>query len=361
MVRDQTNWLYDLKPKIISFLRMMKCEDGFYKYSLSGDLYDQTHYWGLGNTVFAIRLLKMFDSLDQIDLIHTKKFVFSFQKKDGHIYDDFLHKKALFYNFLSCMKNLDIKNINRKNEKLAESRQAFSLLFSINSPPPLPFLNFPKNTDSIDLYLSSFNWKKPWHAGSHFSHLVFFLFYMKKYYPDHFEYNSTKLISYAIDWIDKLQMDDGSWYNGKTTLREKINGAMKIVTGFNVINQKIEAPQRLIDLALVATNDRHACDNFNVTYVLYNCAKQLNFKYRQDEILNFFFDRLSLYKEHYHEKIGGFSFFPNKTNIYYYKAKVTRGLNEPDIHGTLMFTWGISLIAEVLKIDKEIGITSFNP
>jgi len=46
---------------------------------------------------------------------------------------------------------------------------------------------------------------------------------------------------------------------------------------------------------------------------------------------------------------------PHKTNIYYYGAKITRGLNEPDIHGTCMFLWGISIISQILEIDQELG------
>lgn len=71
------------------------------------------------------------------------------------------------------------------------------------------------------------------------------------------------------------------------------------------------------------------------------------------------YDRLNIYKQYYYPKIGGFSFKKNQTNRYYYGALITKGKNEPDIQGTVMFLCGISLIAQILKIDKKLNFNEF--
>lgn len=354
--------LDEFKDKLLLFLEKMKGKNGFYKYSLSGDLYDENVHWGLGNSVFALKIYYMIDSLEKIDLDEIYHFLISFQKANGYIYDDYLHGKVLTLGkVLRSIKKLRLRNSFRENEKKAETRQSFSAIFMINKKPPLSFHNFPKSEKSIKKSLSSMNWNMPWHAGSHFSHLIFFLSNMKKRYPKFFNYDANELTNYALEWLNQLQRNDGSWYIGNTTLSQKINGAMKIITGLNVIGEPINNPEKLIDLALSATNNRQACDNFNIVYVLYNCAKQLNFSYRQHEIEEFYKERLEIYRQYYYEDIGGFSFYPNRSDNSYYGVKITQGLNEPDIHGTIMFTWGISFISEVLGISKEIGIKSFDP
>ena len=44
----------------------------------------------------------------------------------------------------------------------------------------------------------------------------------------------------------------------------------------------------------------------------------------------------------------------------YYGCKVALGKNEPDIHGTTLFMWGIAIIASLLGIDKDLGLREFS-
>ena len=171
------------------------------------------------------------------------------------------------------------------------------------------------------------------------------------------------LIDFAINWVNKLQSSkDGAWYNGSPCLQQKINGAMKIITGLSAVNKKdFQNSEKLIDLCLLARNDKHACDNLNIVYVLKHANELTGFCYRYKEIKNFTLKRLGVYQEYYFPEIGGFSFLPNKTNVYYYGAKITKGLNEPDIHGTCLFLWGIAVIAQILDIDKKLGFREQAP
>ena len=159
------------------------------------------------------------------------------------------------------------------------------------------------------------------------------------------------------NWINKLQNSEkGSWYKGKPSLQQKINGAMKVITALKVAERmNFRYPEKLIDLCLSEKNDGDACNNFNIIYVLKYACQLINRSYRYQEIRSFATERLNIYKKYYFPEIGGFSFYPQKANVRYYGAKITKGLNEPDIHGTVMFLWGISMISQILGIDKELG------
>ena len=143
---------------------------------------------------------------------------------------------------------------------------------------------------------------------------------------------------------------DGTWHEGDVPLYQKINGAMKVLTGFSAVNFfDLLFTERLIDTALSGINDSHACDNFNIVYCLFFTSRLTD--YRKNEIEEFCLNRLNIYREFYKEKEGGFSFHKNRANDNYYGARITKGLDEPDIHGTVMYIWGITLISKILEIN----------
>jgi hypothetical protein len=316
-------------------------------------LYDENVQWGLGDTVFAVKIYYTLDLLDNLPVTERQamsSFIKGFQRRDGVIYDPFVKRKTFLINILSAIKNFGFNNIFGQQTIIAETRQAISALKLLGEETEIPYQKLPKTKREIEKYLSKLNWQKPWNAGSHFSHLVFFL-------KNSNSKNTDDLIIFTTNWLDKLQNPkDGSWHKGKSSLQQKINGAMKITTALKVAEKmNFQYPERLIDLCLSAKNDEHACDNFNIIYVLHYANKVAGNNYRFDEIKKFAIDRLSKYKNYYFPDIGGFSFLPHKANVYYYGAKITKGLDEPDIHGTVMFLWGISIIAQILGIDKDLG------
>ena len=180
--------------------------------------------------------------------------------------------------------------------------------------------------------------------------MLFFLYYNKTLFGLH-EDDADELIDYAIDWLNKLQSSsDGCWYMGKTPDSQKVNGAMKILTGLSASGRlSVSRPERIIDNALKIAEGSDACNDFNVVYVLYHCSEIVD--HRAGEIRDFCLRRLNQYRRYYHEAKGGFSFHLDRANDLYYGARITKGLNEPDIHGTVMFLWGITLISKILKFD----------
>lgn len=350
-----TDWIFELKNKAPSFLEQMKGKKvpGFFKYSLSGDLYPESSKWGLGNTVFATKIyytLGLLDKLPEEERKDIANFIKSFQDKNGEIADSLLREVAFFREKLSAIRHWNFNNFFHQQTARAETRQAISVLKLLGEKPDVYYKKFPQTEKEIEKYLSRLDWTHPWGAGSHFSHLVFFLANSELN-------NKDILIDFSISWVNKIQHEnDGAWYKGNPSIQQKINGAMKVITALKAADKvRFEYAEKLIDLCLSATNDRHACENFNIIYVLKYANELLGNSYRYEEIKNFALNRLEIYKKYYWPEIGGFSFIEGKAGFYYYKSIITKGLPEPDIHGTVMFLWGISIIAQILGINDELG------
>ena len=355
----ELDWLYNLRPQVSNFLKVIQSQNvpGYYSYSYSGDIYDDSFHWNVGSSVFALKIYYTLgiENTEAIKVAST--YIRSFLHQDGLIYDDFICKKGRLRNFLSAIKHNNLDNLFNKQYKRAETRQCYSSLMLHQQLPKQPIkIPIPNTEKAIETYLNKLNWKQPWGAGSHFSHLMFFLNLASQ--TNHIDIETfEKLTNYAIMWINRLQnSNDGSWYSGNPSARFKVNGTMKILTGLIAVEkQEFAYPEKLIDLCLSVSNDETACDNFNIILVLNYASRLLDRAYRQQEIETFALKRLKIYKKYYYEDKGGFSFLPNQANTRYYGVKITKGLNEPDIHGTIMFVWGISIIAQILNINSELG------
>ena len=359
MIDDKMiNWLKELKISSSRFLNLLKGQSrkGFYHYSLSGDYFSEKIKWGLGKTVFALKTIYTLDLTEQYktEIIEAVNFIKSFNREDG-TFSDRLINVLSWPNIISYnLKNLSLRR--NKQIQLAETRQSISVLNLYSQYPLYSYRLEAMTINELENKLEELNWSNPWDGGSHFSHL---LFYLNQSNLD----NKPYLIEHAIKWIDKIQNhSDGFWFRGKPTLQQKINGAMKIITGLNIVDKmRINYPELIIDSLLAAKNDKHACDNFNIIYVLKYCSNKTNNGYRMSDIKNFTIDRLNIYKNYYHPKTGGFSFNRNKSSTTYYGARIARGKSEPDIHGTVMFLWGISIITQILGINAELKYREFKP
>ncbi|MGI6314832.1 MAG: hypothetical protein ACOXZY_02910 [Patescibacteria group bacterium] len=344
-------WIFELKNKVPIFLDKLKSKErlGFLKYSLSGDLFSEKEKWGLGNTVFYVKILYILDLLKDLDDKEKKEiinFIRSFENKNNIFYDPIIKRKSFIKEKLLALKYLDFNNFWHKQIKIAETRQTISVLKLLDEDFNIPDKFLLKTKKDIIKYLEKLNWKNPWNAGSHLSTLLFFI------YNSNLE-NKEELINEVVQWLETIKKPDGFWYKGNPSIQYKINGAMKIFTGFDAIKRKPVVDKKVIDQVLEAINDNHACDNFNIIYVLYH-ASLIYPDYKKEEIKKFALDRLENYKKYYYSDIGGFSFQKNKANQVYYGAKITRGLDEPDIHGTVMFLFGIDVISRILEIGEEL-------
>ncbi|MHA1309846.1 MAG: hypothetical protein ACTSQO_02860 [Candidatus Helarchaeota archaeon] len=354
-------WIKEIKRKTPIFLKNMQGNQrqGFFKYSLSGDIFREHIKWGLGNAVFALKIYYTIN-YNPKNLNKIAEFIISFQKKNGEFYDPIVKYLSFPLRVFYSLRYNDFNNLNNQQTIRAETRQAFSALNLFRFKPKYQYLQFPKTEESIKNYLKSLNWNKPWGAASHFSHLLFFLSHSNII-------NKLKLIDFAVNLVNKLQHDDGCWYSGNPPLDQKINGSMKIITGLKVAtsiadynNGEIyfDKAMNLIDTVLKATNDIHACDNFNITFVL-KYANEITKNYRYNEIEKFFKNRLNIYMKYYYPKYGAFSFYPQRAKKSYYDALISKGKREPDIHGTSLFLWGLSIIGDFWNLNETLKINEY--
>ncbi|MCP3924057.1 MAG: hypothetical protein GY714_15875 [Desulfobacterales bacterium] len=346
---DIKSWIKSVITKTPSFLNKLKDEkvEGRYKYSLSGDI-NIPIKWGLGNTIFATKTYYMLNRMELADNKKMISYIKLFQSKNTYISDSGVQILSFPRRIYTAMRSLDLNNIWGTQTKRAETRQSFAALSALGGKAEFPFRKIPYTKKGISQYIHSLNWSEPWGAASHFSHLIFFLNINDKI----FNLNSditNNLLEFAFKELETYRRSDGMWYKKGLVLPDfqKVNGGMKIMTAFaNADNFTYDDPIKIIDLCFGAINSGDACNHLNVIYLLYNCTKKTD--YRSDEIILYTKKRLELYKEHWWNDTGGFSFFPRNANKIYYGAYLSKGFAEPDVHGTHLFLWGIVLICKIL-------------
>lgn len=355
MAQDIREWLIAVKNGIPEFLAAMRGEmvPGFHRYSFSGDLYGEQVRWGLGNTVFAVKSYYSVGGLDTLSKgarTSLAGFIMQFQNRKGMVFDPLVGRNALLKNMVGAARSGDFRNMFGHLTRIAETRQALCALRILGYRSTRMFTGMPKTVGELRRYLSRFDWSRPWSAGSHFSHAMFFYEYNSHMF-NHEPQLHAELISEAERFVNELQSpQDGAWYRGNdVSVQQKINGAMKVLTGLRAAGiMRLRYPERLIDLVLSAKDGAHACDNFNAVYVLKCADEATQGTYRHDDVQRFCFKKLDEYRRYYHPEYGGFSFFPGRSNAVYYGARIARGLPEPDIHGTCLFLWGIAVVAPLL-------------
>ena len=93
------------------------------------------------------------------------------------------------------------------------------------------------------------------------------------------------------------------------------------------------------------------CDIVDIIYVLYRCNKETNYKRLQVE--EYLENQLDFIEKHYFYGTGGFSYFISKSQNTYYGLDITKGLRAPDLHGTTLLLWALSMIYEIVFPDKD--------
>ena len=225
---------------------------------------------------------------------------------------------------------------------------------NLGAQPNRFFRPGPFTPKRIQQYIEQLAWSNPWGAASHVNHLLFFLVYDNTLADG----EKQALITLVERCLSPFQRDDGAFYpqHAVPKMHQKIGSAMKILMGMSLAGRVQNWVQpALIDLLLEASREDNACVDFNTIYAL---TRALTYTpYRQEEAREFLLNTLSVWKnEYYWDDYGAFSFFKQKATTTYYGAPVTRGLPEPDLHGTAMFCWGVYIIAEALGIAETSAL-----
>ena len=313
----------------------------------------------MGYLCYAIKihvLTNNWNNLNTTDQQHFIEKLKNYQKSNYYTYknyfiDDHLYKyfrkpiskykaKHLFKFGLNKLKNNDLQTLNTHLHKTinADNKQTISTLLEIkeeiNKNPDISFDKF----NGLDEYLNQYDWSKPWDAGAQFSSICM--------------YNSAfnlKLEDKLSDFIiTKLDSDTGSYFSRiPVSNREIINGAMKVITGLDWLEVKIHKPNKLIDFCLANKPEFEGCDLVDYIYVLYKCSSQTN--YKKEQVISLMYEVLEYLKLLYHPSQKGFSYFEGKSQTHYYGINISKGINEPDIHGTVLSIWAIVMILESIE------------
>ena len=361
----ENSWLNDLKTNLPRFIKSVN-KDEFSFNPVSKGLTRDGSKLNLGMSCYGLKIYYitgLWDELSKDEKLRWGNYLNSFQMSikpfpdNSFIDQDYLNAYEKF-SISKVIKNIAKKFINLfkpskyilDKEKLnnyirAESKQAISTLYQVNLKNSKLY-KFPFN-DNEDMfnYLNSLDWTKPWDAGAQFSAMCVFVTTQtesekkKKFY-------TRSLSEFIYSITDK---DSGAFFKGeKPNEKELINGAMKVITGLDWIDAEIPYSEKLIDTCLSIEPYEEGCDLVDLVYVLYMCSKKTN--YKEKEIAEYLKIILLKIKQHYFYGKGGFSYFINKSQTSYYGVKISEGKKTPDIHGTILLVWAISMISQIVDL-----------
>ena len=362
-MKELKSFLREVEEKNIEFLNSLKDRDSDYRFNLTKDgLTEPGKNITLGFSCYALKLyyiLGYWDNLDEIQKDGWVTFIKNFQKNTSSFNKNIFEDKNYIEAFNDTTTFKKIKNITKSSlnyiglknylshdEKLsnslrAETKQAISSLFQVNENDIFTYSEFKDGDTQLLEYLTSLNWENPWASGGQFSSLCVFSKIN----------NETINIEVLSKFSDTLANNDtGAYYIGKKPNDSlTINGAMKIISGLDWIEKEIRFPNRLIDLCLSINPFNGGCDLVDLVYVIY--TSQQNNNYKKKEIADYLINIVKKIENHYFPDLGGFSYFENKCQTEYYGVKISKSQNQPDLHGTLLLVWALSMIREILEFD----------
>lgn len=241
---------------------------------------------------------------------------------------------------LSKKYNYQSKKFELQTSIRAETKQAISTLQQVNFSNKYKYDDFPKTENEIKNYLNKYNWNKPWSAGAQFSGLCVFV---STQLEDNLDIKTS-----LENFINSKVNSDGFYYSGeKPNYTELINGSMKVLTGLDWLNVPIHFPEKIIDLCLSGKPSQQGCDLVDFVYVLYRCSLETN--YRKKDIIKYLENFYETIFNHFYPNQGGFSYGINSSQKLYYGVEISNGNSEPDIHGTLLLTWALSMIFKITE------------
>ena len=349
----------NFKEKYLNFLDTLKKNNIYQYYPVKYGYTKEGSGIELGLSCFAIKSLYILDEWKNISSEEKNnwlKFINEFQNnKKNNFQDGSFIDNGYFDNIIKLSPLKETKrtikkviygksNIKSKNEEVsefirAETKQAIATLYQVGSHNNKKYHDKYFYHGNVTDYLNTLDWSKPWNAGAQFSALCVFL---ETQEIENHLYNEIKkeLVSFSDNLID---YETGAYFKNNIPKKtELVNGAMKVLTGLDWLDESIHEPNKLIDTCLGITPDGYGCDIVDIVYVLYRCSN--NNDYKKNEINSYFNSIEEMIFDHYFSDSGGFSYYVGKSQLYYYGLNITKGLNEADIHGSTLLLWALSMI-----------------
>jgi len=360
------SWLNSLNNSTLEYLNnLKKPQKEFSYFPTSSSLTKEGKEIELGFSCYAIKILKLLDSIDTLsskEIDDWSTYINSFQVEEGNFpVNSFVDKKYLnsFQSKLTLSKIINpvkslsnyLQNTNYKTSELklenyvrAETKQSIATLHEISKQNLSSYNEFPKKEGEIYNFLNNLNWQYPWNSGAQFSAICVFSKTQLSIKDYKIARNTLTKFSDSIVNVENGLYYDGNYPNEK----ELINGAMKMITGFDWLDIEIHNPDKIIDFCLNYKIPHEGCDIVDLVYVLYRCSKET--EYRKKDIMLFFENVLLILKKHLHND-GGFSYFENLNQTHYYDIKIADQKNQADIHGTLLCLWAVVMIMDFTEND----------
>jgi len=289
-------------------------------------------------------------------------FINSFQRPDGWFADPWLKiaarpdmKGLIKHTLLSLAGRASWQELIDTPERnlRAETRQSIATLFMVNELPEHPLPMEQTTTEGIRAYLEKFDWRQPWSAGSHLSHLMFFVSANHRTHGRLVNY--AELIDFILEFLVSIRdPESGCWYRGTPPDVIKINGAMKVFSGLQWIDRPYPDCTRLLDFALKQPFQTDGCGFLNRLFVIHEAMKGSPLGYRRELIRELAMNALETVIR-FQKPDGGFSFYETYAQTHYYGARVSKGLPVSDLHGTAMMVWAIALAIELIGDDAPSG------
>jgi len=357
-------WLKNLDKNIIFFLDNLKHESNEFRYKpIINNQIKSTQDLQLGFSCYALKINILLNKVDEFKdefITQWATYLKSFQHidKGGYPLNSFIDKvyveilqtnkdstsKSSLKYFSNKFLDTNFKNYNVKlnNYIRAETKQTISTLSELGVILDRKYLDFPTKEIEIDKFLNDLNWKYPWSSGAQLAAISLFA---KTQLSNENFLESKKYIESFLKTI--LDNRTGFYFKSSKALsfKEKINGSMKVITALDWLEIDIHSPEKIIDNCLEGDPISEGCDIVDIVYVLFKCSQETD--YKKDQIIDYLVKLLDLIKLHYKENQGGFSYYQNSSQNYYYDVKFSSFQNQADIHGTLLMLWAIVMILKV--------------
>ena len=361
-------WINDIDERILSFLSSLKKNEkpGRYLPCLSGATTEGKKA-ALGFSCFALKIYYMLGQWEKLEKDEQNEwisYIKSFQNRDSIIQKQLIKKNAFIDPILikyleSNSQNLSLRTFLRKYLKqrktrqfltnierviIAETKQALATLAEVGEYSEVPYNQYPKTPEAVCNYMEKFDWTQPWGAGGQTAALpVFFSLEAIRTMPASEVKDLKKAASLFFESI--VDSETGGYFTGNRPEHGMlINGAMKVLTALDWLGEPIHYPETLIKTTLEKAPRADGCHLVDAVYVLHRCFSQTHYNY--DKIVKFSLSILDMIKSH-HCKDGGFSYGIRTAQNSYYGLPISKGLNEGDIHGTILLTWALAMILDL--------------
>lgn len=355
-------WLNNIENSSKEFIFSLKKENDYRFNPAKRNLTYYGNNLELGFSCFALKIyyiLGLWDKLENKEKASWLDYINSFQVESKKFPNNSYIDKILLENYTgSKYKNFLTDNVKtllnifpqfefEKNKTKmikainADTKQAISTIYQVDNENDSKVENTFTESQSVADYLDKFDWTKPWNAGAQFSSLCV--------YSTTQHFDIKKELNTFIN--KKVDQKTGSYFSEtpKST-REIINGAMKVISGLDWIDEPIHYPEQLINFCINNKPVLEGCDVVDYVYVLFKCSQQTN--YKKNEVNQILLQQLLHIQELYQGDDGGFSYFTKSSQTHYYGAEIIHKTYQADIHGTLLCLWAITMILKNIELDK---------